>query len=317
VEHIRQALEAIAQQAPRDEMTDWLDSLHWDQTARLDHLAADAFGTDDELARSALKNHLVACVARQYKPGTKYDHMVILEGEQGTKKSTAITALFGPEYVSEIHGEPASRDALLLLRGKLVADLTELSAMRRADLERFKAWITLTVDEYRAPYARLPVLSPRRFVLMGTTNQHEYLSDSTGNRRFVPVRCGEINLDYLRECRAQLFAEAVVAYRDGYAFHALPLDMAKEAQAARVLSDPWTPLLAEKLIGKTETSVGQCLDIIDILNKDRSAAIDQRVCGCLRTLDEIAAWSVLDGDAKRAVLAMLPSRRVEPPDSSR
>ena len=116
---------------------------------------------------------------------------------------------------------------MLYLRGKLVADLTELSAMRRADLERFKAWITLPVDEYRAPYARLPVLAPRRFVLMGTTNEYQYLTDTTGNRRFIPVRCGEINLSYLRECREQLFAEAVVAYRDGYAFHELPLDKAK------------------------------------------------------------------------------------------
>jgi predicted Fe-S protein YdhL (DUF1289 family) len=39
--------------------------------------------------------------------------------------------------------------------------------------------------------------------------------------------------------------------------------------------------------------------------------------GCLRTLDEIAAWSVLDVDTKRAVLAMLPSRRAGQPDSPR
>src|SRR5262249_48683745 len=155
------------------------------QTARLDHLASDAFGTENELAQRAWKNHLVACVARQYAPGTKYDHMIILEGEQGTKKSNAITALFGAQYVAESPGQPTGRAALLTLRGKLSANLSELSGMRRADIERLKAWITLPIDEYRAPYGRLPIIAARRFVLVGTTNEFAYLLDLTGNRRFI------------------------------------------------------------------------------------------------------------------------------------
>lgn len=284
VEHIRQALEAIAQQTPRDEIVDWLDSLSWDGTARLDHLASDAFGTTDELAQRALKNHIVACVARQYGPGTKYDHLIVFEGPQGVGKTRAITTLFGPEYVAEIHGEPMARDAMLTLRGKLCGDLSELSGLRKSDVERLKAWITLTVDEYRAPYARLPVIAPRRFVLVGTTNEHSYLLDLTGNRRFLPIRCGEINLDCLRENRAQLFAEAVVAYRDGYAFHQLPLEAAKAAQEERVITDPWAPILAKELMGADETSVGRCLELLEIPHKDRPRAIEQRIVGCLRYL---------------------------------
>ncbi len=95
-----------------------------------------------------------------------------------------------------------------LISGKWLVELAELSGLAKSDAEGVKAFLTQPSDRYRAPYARVALDRSRTCVFVGTTNSRAYLSDATGNRRFLPVRCGIVDLAKLTEIRDQLFAEA-------------------------------------------------------------------------------------------------------------
>ena len=141
--------------------------------------------------------------------------MLILEGPQGGKKSSAIKTLADAEWFTDELAEIGSKDAAQQMRGVWVVEFAELDAISRAEVSRIKAFLTRTVDRYRPPYERYVITVPRQCVFAGSVNPETYLRDETGNRRFWPVRCGSIDLDALARDRDQLWAEAVARYRDG------------------------------------------------------------------------------------------------------
>jgi predicted P-loop ATPase len=211
---------------------EYLNGLEWDKHPRLNswlatYLAADA---DDEYLRSVGQCWLVSAVARIYEPGCKADYVLVLESEQGTRKSTAAAVLaVNAEWFADAIGDLRNKDSAIQLCGKWIIELSELSSVRRAELEAVKSYLTRTQDTYRPPYGRRAVTVPRQCVFIGTTNEKQYLRDRTGNRRYWPVRCGQIDIDALRRDVAQLWAEAIVAYRDEIPWH-LPPEL--EATAA-------------------------------------------------------------------------------------
>jgi hypothetical protein len=244
---IEDVVSMMAADHKMDPVLAWLESLGWDQTPRLKDMARIAYGAPDDFAAAALQNMLVACVARQFKPGAKYDCMVVLEGTQGTRKSTSLSCLFGQEYVAEWDRHVDSKDFNQQMEGRLCIELAELSSLRRTEADSIKSVLSKQIDTYRPPYGRHTISRPRRTVIVGTTNEDEYLVDPTGNRRMLPVKCGEINLQWLAVNRAQLWAEAVHLYRQGHEFWILPLAEAQAAQERRRISDPWEGRIAAKL----------------------------------------------------------------------
>jgi predicted P-loop ATPase len=239
------AVATIGDRNARDEIVEWLDSRKWDGVARLETLCERAFGVaSTEYHRAIFKNCLVACVARQYKPGTKFDHVVVLVSKQGVSKTWMLRVLFGEDHVACVPKDPTTKDSMLKTRGKLCVELDEMGALRKGQIEEVKSWVTETVDDYRDPYGRLPKRHPRRFVIVGTTNTQEFLEDDE-NRRWWPVSVGNIDLQYLRDYRDQLWAEAVALYHSGYEFWTIPEDEALHAQTERELPHPWTLLIAK------------------------------------------------------------------------
>jgi hypothetical protein len=224
-----------------------LDSLKWDGIARLDRWLATYLGAGDTALNAVFgAKTLIAAVRRIRVPGTKFDQMLVLEGAQGTGKSSAVAILAGPGNHSD--QELLTLDAktqMEMLDGIWLFEIGEVEGMGKAAVNKIKAFVSRTEDRARMAYARHSVSRPRQVTFIGTTNESKYLRDETGNRRFWPVKTGQIDLDRLKEDRNQLWAEA--AYREAKGESVgLPKDLWEAAaveQAERLEEDPWGDLL--------------------------------------------------------------------------
>lgn len=227
-----------------DPVCNYLDHLHWDGQTRLDRMLVDYFGANDTpFNRAVSRIIMVAAVRRARTPGVKFDTMLILEGEQGTGKSTALSILaVKSEYFSDsgiLHLDEKQQQELI--KGVWIYEVSELVGLRKTSLEKLKNFLSRTEDRARPAYAKKTESWARRCVFIATTNSDEYLSDPTGNRRYWPVKTGEIQLDKLKQDRDQLWAEAAVLEAAGESI-TLPEELwaaATKAQEEREEHHPW------------------------------------------------------------------------------
>jgi hypothetical protein len=251
---------------------DYLNGLTWDGIERLDKWLITHGGAEDsKYTRAIGRLLLVAAVRRIRKPGCKFDEIVVLESElQGLNKSTAIGVLaVREEWFSDSLALTASgKEMIELLRGKWIIECPELSGMRKADIEHVKAQASRQADRGRLAYDRLRSDVPRQCVILGTTNDSQYLKDTTGNRRFWPAKVKSFDLGALLRDRDQLWAEAAKAEAAGESIRMDPSlwSDAGEQQALRLISDPYYDALQNALAeiedGKiTSTTVWEILDI--------------------------------------------------------
>ena len=257
-ENVFEACMTLAATSPFNPVNEYLDELEWDGTKRLDTWLIDYLGAENvPLNREIGRLVMIAAVRRARKPGTKFDQVLILEGKQGTGKSSALQILGGEWHSDADLGPVESKEASIGLQGCWIFELGEMTAMGRSEIEALKAFLSRNADRYRAPYERALKSVPRRCVFIGTTNADGYLRDATGNRRFWPVRTGEIDLEKLKANRDQLWAEAAAAEASGESLELRPAlrEVASEAQQSRLIDDPWKDTLADFLQGSGETRV--------------------------------------------------------------
>jgi len=220
-EVVGDAVEMVAREHTYHPVREYLGSLTWDGKPRLDTWLTYYAGVDDTLyARAVGRCCLISAVARVYRPGVKADCMMILEGPQGIGKSTAIRILGDPceagWFVDDIKINGfGSKEAKEQIRGMWVAELAELDGISRADIDSTKAFLSRTTDHYRPPWGKRAADFPRHCIFIGSVNGDEYLKDSTGGRRFWPIRCRSIDIPALLNDRDQLWAEAVARFRGG------------------------------------------------------------------------------------------------------
>lgn len=213
---IRDVIEQMAHSNPRHPVQEYLSSLTWDKTERLPTMLATLFGAEDNAVTAVIGTKwMISAVARAMQPGCKVDYMLILEGPQGIKKSTALEKLFGQTWVNASHCRIDDKDAMQTLRGKWLRIIEECDSFSKKDTSDVKQFITATQDTYRASYARESEDNLRQNVFAGTTNKEHYLTDDTGNRRFWPVTCTTIDIERTLEFRDQLWAEAAARYNAG------------------------------------------------------------------------------------------------------
>ena len=244
------ALRLVGASRPWHPVKAYLDGLVWDGVERIGRIEGPcpswlvlAAGSEDgPYVRTVGRISLIAMVARIYTPGCKYDYIPIFEGLQGAKKSTMIRVLSHPWFSDSLPCNIESKDASIHLQGLWAVEIGELSAFKRAALEELKRFITRQSEKYRPPYGTQEVEQPRSCVFFGTTNEKTYLSDTTGNRRFLPVTISKVDEAMLAELRDQLFAEAVSAFRAGehwWVDAEWEEKYAAEQQASRMDDDPW------------------------------------------------------------------------------
>lgn len=243
--NVAQVVAATAQLVRFHQVRDWLESLPpWDGVERLGSFFADACGAAFSPYLHAVgRAFFVAALARVYRPGCKVDTMLVLEGKQGVGKSKLILELFSTQWHIEVSYAPGSLDFFQSLRGCWCAEFGELSQFDRADTNRIKQVLTQVQDTYRASYGHHSGTYPRQVVFVGSTNKREWGFDETGMRRFLPVYCTEINIDYVRDNREQLWAEARHRYHAGEPWWDIP-DADRE-QDARYDYDAWEELVSE------------------------------------------------------------------------
>jgi hypothetical protein len=243
----------LAVKNPFHPVRDYLDNLTWDGVERIGTWLVDYGGAEDTpYARAVGELFLIAAVRRIRKPGVKFDEMLVLESPQGAEKSSALEALCPDKswFSDDLPVGADSKEVIERTAGKWILEAAETVGMRKGDVDKIKAFLSRSVDGPARPaYGRLPVERPRHFVVVGTTNESQYLKDQTGNRRFWPVKVGRFDLDRLRAHRDQLWAEAAAREEAGESIRLDPKLWAAAGvqQEARRIADPWEEALEEKL----------------------------------------------------------------------
>ena len=228
---------------------EWLETLEWDGKERLTTwLSTYCNAPDIQLNRAMGRSWMVQAVARAMEPGCKADSVLILKGIQGCRKSTTCSVL-GGEWFKDSDLDLSSKDRFSSLEGAWIYELGELDAMRKADARALKAFVSSPVDSYRPPFGRNCIESKRTTVFIGTTNDAEFLVDSTGSRRFWVVEVGQCDPDALKADRDQLWAEALAAYSNGEQWHLTAEIDAERAEAAEKYAptDSWEGPIARWL----------------------------------------------------------------------
>lgn len=228
----------------------------WDGVERADTLLIDYLGAEDTpYVRAVTRKELCAAYCRVYHPGIKFDSMIVLNGDQGIGKSTLIAKLGGEWYSDSLNlSDMNDKTAAEKLQGYWIMEIGELAGMRKADLDKVKAFISRQDDKYRASFGRRVTPHPRQCVFFGTTNsQNGYLRDITGNRRYwnvkVPGNGKYKPWDMDEDTVKQVWAEVMVYAKAGEKLYLSPEleDYAKEEQRAAMERDDREGLVQEYL----------------------------------------------------------------------
>jgi len=296
-EVVGDAVLLVAERSSSHEVRDYLQGLEWDGVSRVGSWASRYLGAEHNAYTELVSRYyLTSAVARIMEPGCKVDTMIVLEGAQGARKSTALKTLFGAEWFSDTPLDLESKDRFVALRGNWGNEWAELDAMRKSDIARIKSFLSSSRDRYRPPYGRGLIDVPRQCVFAGTTNPDAYLRDPTGNRRFWPVRCGYVDVEQLAADRDQLWAEARTIY-ESYAAgeHSCrwwpegdEIALLRGEQEERVEPDPWDDIVADWAADRLEMGYITTAEVLGTaLNIDagkRSRADEGRVGAILGRL---------------------------------
>ena len=217
---------------------EYLNGLIWDGECRVDTLLIDYIGAKDTpYVRAVTRKWLCGAIARVMNPGVKFDTTLVLYGPQGLGK-TLIAERLGGAWFNNTIGDVKQKDAMEQIQGSWICELAELAPTYKNDSEIVKAFLSRTVDRFRAPYGKRTEEYLRQCVFIGTTNNLLFLKDRTGNRRFWPVsgdpeRQTKVPYyDLTPEEVAQVWAEALTYYRQGEAL-VLPPELERYADDTR------------------------------------------------------------------------------------
>lgn len=246
-----------------DPLSDYLNGLVWDRVKRLDTAATDVFRAEvtpenHGYAHLAVRRWFISAVARGLEPGCKVDTVLILEGNQGARKTSAFSEL-GGEFFTDQYIDTQNKDSLMLIAQSWIAELGELETLRKAQVEAIKQFLSQRRDQFRVPYGRGVQAFPRRCVFVGTTNKDDYLRDETGNRRYWPIKCGSIDLAAVRALRDQLWAEAVHLFKSG---GRSKCSACAEGPEPRCAEHRWWLTESESKVADSETEKRAAQDVV-------------------------------------------------------
>lgn len=228
----------------------------WDGVLRVDTLLVDYLGAEDnEYVCAVTRKTLVAAISRVMHPGCKFDNMLVLNGPQGIGKSTLIAKLGGEWFSDSLHlADTKDKTAAEKLQGYWIVEIGELAGLRKAEVDTLKGFLSKQNDIYRASFGRRATPHLRQCIFVGTTNaENGYLRDTTGNRRFWPVRTpgnGSKKIwDITNDEVLQIWAEAKHYYKAGETLYLNMnlAEMAEKEQRAAMETDEREGMIREYL----------------------------------------------------------------------
>lgn len=258
-------------------LIDILEELEWDGKPRIEHFLTDVMKADDsEYIRECSRLIFAGGIHRAYEPGCKFDDMIVLIGGQSAGKSTIVRWLnLDDQFFREIK-TIAGKEGIEAIRGVWIGEVAELMAMTRVkEAEAVKAYITSQEDAYRPPYGKHVITVPRRCMFIGTTNNPQFLTDKTGNRRFYPVKVKSFAYkmydnealikDYIHQC----WAEAVHLYKEGKLQPFAKKEVLEQIRAAQeaAMEDDWRIGAIEQYLEDQKKKPGDTVSVIELWHR--------------------------------------------------
>jgi len=278
---IKRELLAIAHENQYHPVIDYLDGLEWDGVQRIDRWLIDYCGSGDtELNCEFGSKFLVAGVRRIKQPGVKFDTMLVLEGAQGAGKSqmAAMLAIRDEWFCGSLDLKSDDKTKAEMLARAWIVECPELDGLNKTNSQNLKKFLSTPIDIFRRAYARDPTAFRRHCIILGTTNEGNYLRDLTGNRRIWPVEVGKFDLTRFAADVDQLWAEAVVREREGTSI-VLSKHLWGEAsriQGYRMVEDDFAEVLADNFTDRTGKVSMDSIKLLLHLDSQRMSPNDAR-----------------------------------------
>ena len=291
-EDISDCLVKIAKENSYSPVKEYLERVyekHGSDDELICNVAALHLGTNEPIHQTLLKRFLIAAVARAYEPGCKHDCALIVQGPQGWGKSTFFKVLASEDWFDDSIGNSSDKDEKLKLHRSWIVEWAELeTAFRRRDVSQIKAFMSSAVDILRPPFGRSIQTLKRGSVIVGTTNQTQFLADTTGNRRFwvVPIKA-VLDVRKLMDERDRIWAAAVALYKAGEQWWLTAEENeAVDASRAQYESvDPWLYPIEEYVEGMPAVSSEQILtNALEMEKSKHNSGHARRVADIMRQL---------------------------------
>jgi len=308
---VKERLASVSRDNTYDPLADYLNGLEWDGVSRaatwladFARASEDAEGQSPAYLQDIGTRWLISAVARALNPGCKVDTVLVLEGPQGVGKSSLFSVL-GGQWFTDTQIAIGNKDGQMLAGSNWIMEMAELASWKRSESAQQKAFFTSREDRIRPPYGHAIESFPRRCVFVGTTNDEQYLTDETGNRRYWVVRCGSgMDLKGLAGARDQLWAEAVHLYKTGARWW---LD--EEGQKAvdvitnkRLVSSPLLEVISEWWFKKKPhlrpshiRTLDVARDALKLQDAAMSWTMQRQIADALRKIGFVSSRPYIDG----------------------
>ena len=190
---------------------DWIESKPWDGTSRLEEFLSTIKSSNEPLKKMLMSKWLLSCIAAVYEPnGVALEGILVFQGEQGLGKTLWFKRLADYDKGWLLEGatlNPSDKDSVKQAVSHWIVELGEIeSTFKKSDIDQLKAFVTKKGDELRLPYDRAFTSYQRRTAFYASVNAREFLTDTSGNRRFWVVPVTDIKADHGIDMQ-QLWAE--------------------------------------------------------------------------------------------------------------
>jgi len=289
---VRETINLHSTRNKRNPLQERIENEEWDGTVRLEEWLLRGFGcADTPINRSISARWAIQAIARAFKPGCQADATLVLFGPQGVGKSSGLRIL-GGEYFSDTPMD-FTKDSFLQIARAWIYEIAELDAFRGRANSQIKAFLTATHDNFRAPYKSRAEEVARHVVFAASTNESSFLSDPSGARRFWPVNVTTVDRDYLNDIRSQMWAEALVAFRNRHPeiscqWWMTPVEeeLLREMQVRYQVEDTWRQLIEQHIATVTPKYVRVCemYLVLGLTSRDMNTRRTKRVVDILTQL---------------------------------